>query len=150
MDAIYSMYGVYLYDNQLNHDYLIFYNNKRPEYIPYYLSQALSSIYHLNGEEKFKESIEIITEACNSEGLLLIKNDNYLTLTKTKKSHIPTYNAYDINWNETKSGFNPFEYNRCGIWNIGKSTYSSYRIDEYKHNREWLIRDNKIKEILND
>jgi hypothetical protein len=52
--------------------------------------------------------------------------------------------------NETKSGFNPFEYNRCGIWNIGKSTYSSYRIDEYKHNREWLIRDNKIKEILND
>jgi hypothetical protein len=28
MDTIYSMYGVYLYDNQLNHDYLIFYNNK--------------------------------------------------------------------------------------------------------------------------
>jgi hypothetical protein len=112
------MYGVYLYDNQLNHDYLIFYN-KKTWYIPYYLSQALSSIYHLNGEEKFKESIEIITEACNSEGLLLIKNDNYLTLTKKQKI---TYTNIQRIWyklNETKSGFNPFEYNRCGIWNIG-------------------------------
>ncbi len=28
MDLIYKIYSVYLYDNQLNHDYIFFYNRK--------------------------------------------------------------------------------------------------------------------------
>lgn len=54
LELIYKIYSVYLYDNQLNHDYVFFYN-RRVDFTgqlsnntPYHIGDALKSIYNLD------------------------------------------------------------------------------------------------------
>lgn len=173
MDIIYKIYSVYLYDNQLNHDYIILYNRNKSYFrkeltwdIPYKYSQAMNEIYKLKNlkdrkdfynsevseDEQLKlklESIQLITKSSsNCDNSLLIKNDGFLTIKKTGTTHLPHYNTYDIYWNETKSGINIHEWEVAGIWNIGNSHYSSYRIWEEKDVRESTIRDMKLNQLF--
>ena len=165
MDLIYKISAVYLYDHQLDHDFII--PNMRSYHftggesynLPYDFSGsnsygAFSKIHSMcldpNPDIKNIEqrSISFMNEACIKNNLLFIKNDGFLTIEKFEGTHLPNYNAYNIYWNETKSGINIFDYEIAHHWNIGKSSCSSYRIYEYKMEREKQIRDNKIKSIL--
>lgn len=161
MDLIYKIYSVYLYDNQLNHEYFIL--NKRSKGftgelkwdLPYGFSGsspygALNIIYNMKGDDKKEKSIEIMRETSIQNKLPFIKNDGFLTLVKTGKSHIDNYNTYDIYWNETKSGINLHDWEVLNVWTPGTSSYSCYRIWEEKTERESQIRDYKLQLILNN
>lgn len=165
MDLIYKIYSVYLYDNQLDHDFLIL-NNRSKRYqgvtwdLPYDFSGmsstgALGQIYNMKGKNRKEESISVMREVSEDNSLPFIKNDGFLTLVKTKVlsdfeggMKDSRYNIYDIFWNETKSGINIHEFEVLHIWSPGESSYSSYRIWEEKHEREIQIRDFKLQEIL--
>lgn len=156
MDLIYKIYSVLLYDNQLNHDYLILYKthtdwtSQRAYDLGYDFSNTLNKIYNLDKSSPnfIKKSIYEIENTCRRSNKLLVKNEGFLTLIKGKGTHLPNYNAYDIYWNETKSNINIHEYEVAAIWNIGSSSYSTYRIWEQKAEREKVVRDNKLNSIL--
>ena len=156
MDLIYKIYSVFLYDNQLNHDYLILYNtytdwtNQRSWDIGYDFSNAFNKIYNLDKSSSSfnNDSIREIKNAARRSNKLLIKNEGFLTLTKVRGTYLPNYNAYDIYWNETKSNINIHEYEVAAIWNVGNSSYSSYRIWEEKIERKRVKRDNMLNSIL--
>lgn len=160
MDLIYKISGAYLYDNQLNHDYLFFYNRKKSsfrnelntdaDYLMFGSSEfcANTEIYNMDKNDPLflEKSIEIMTERAEKSGVLMIKSNDFITLEaigEEKGRYIP----YNILWNETKSGINPFEWEVAGVWNPGQSTYSKIRLWESKDERESTIRDNKLKEI---
>jgi hypothetical protein len=161
MDLVYKIYSVYLYDNQLSHEYVFFYNRSK-SFIgdvnwdaPYDMFGsstfcANTIIYNLDKKDpQFKQkSIEIMLDAAKSTKTLFIKASDFISLEKLKPTHLPNYNIYDILWNETKSGINPHEYEVMGIWNPGSSQYSSYRIWEEKEERLKAIRDNQLNQIL--
>lgn len=178
MDLIYKIYSVYLYDDQLKHDYLFLYN-KTKGYIdlrvPYdmfggYSTSASNKIFRMDkSDPNFKpHSIQIMESAAKKNGIPMIKSTDFITLVPLKEGHVSysgigygeiikegkyaglrkqVYTPYDILWNETKSGINIHEYDVAGIWNIGSSSYSAYRIWEYKKEREIAIRDYKIKKL---
>jgi hypothetical protein len=115
IDVNYIMYGVMLYDNQLDHDYLILHNstigsfnsNRIDNELPYYTRQALGDIHTLNTEKTIhpihknrKQTIKLMSNACKSDSIKFIRNDDFLTIKKSSTSHMDRYNGYDIYWNE--------------------------------------------------
>lgn len=176
-DLIYKIYSVYLYDNQLNHDYVFFYNRSK-DYTgelscnaPWEIRCALNDIYQINKSDfnLYHKSIEIMEKAA-IEQIPLVKSSDFITLIPCGESKVSysgalpgdkvekdgkykglkkmVYTPYNIMWNETKSGINPHEYEVMGVWNPSKSNYSSYRIWEEKDNRESTIRDSKLKKLI--
>ncbi len=156
MDLTYKIYSVFLYDNQLNHDYLILYNtytnwtNQISWDLGYDFSNTFNKIYNLDkSSSSFNEdSIREIKNAARMSNKLLVKNEGFLTLVKGRGTLLHNYNAYDIYWNETKSNINIHTYDVVAIWNAGDSSYSSYRICEEKNERERIIRNNKLNLLL--
>ena len=182
MDLIYKIGGFYLYDNQLNHDYLFFYNRKKSSfgnelntdanYFMFGSSEfcANTVIYNMDKNDPLflEKSIEIMTKRAEKSGVLMVKSTDFITLEVIHEGSVSynghgggtlveegeykgyykqVYTPYNILWNETKSGINPFEWEVAGIWNPGQSTYSTIRLWESKDERESTIRDNKLKEI---
>lgn len=189
MDLVYKIYSVWLYDNQLDHDFIILYNRSKNFLtkeldwdIPYDYRDSLNEIFKIKdkGDPEFEsKSIEIIklaeiksnrTTISNlKKESLLIKNDGFLSLTPCGESRISysgvgdgdsikegeykglykkIYTPYDIFWNETKSGVNIHDWEVAGIWNVGNSFYSSYRIWKEKSEREKVILDNKLNQLI--
>ena len=186
MDLVYKIRGVYLYDNQLNHDYLFFYNRTKSyasglttnaDYFMFGSSDycASSIIYCMDKNDPLflEKSIEIMTKRAEKSGVLMVKSTDFITLREMGEGRV-SYNAhgvvgglggtlveegenkgyykqvytpYEILWNETKSGINPFEWEVAGVWNPGQSTYSTIRLWETKDERESTIRDNKLIEL---
>jgi hypothetical protein len=179
MDLIYKIYSVYLYDNQLNHDYVFLYNRKKGFSgelnwdAPYYMFGssdmcASTQIYRMDkSQPDFNEiSVRLMKSAAENQGITLIKATDFITLVpleegrasyggalpgdvvetegKHKGLKKSVYTPYEILWNETKSGINPHDFEVMGVWNVGQSQYSSYRIWEEKAEREKTIRDNKL------
>jgi hypothetical protein len=180
MDLIYKIYSVYLYDNQLNHDYVFFYNRKKSfngelnRDAPYYMFGysdmcANTQIFRMDkNDPNLKEkSVELMLKAAQTEGVTMIKASDFITLVPCGEGRVSyggafspddkvelegkykglkksVYTPYDILWNETKSGINIHDFEVMGVWNVGKSSYSSYRIWEEKAEREKTIRDNKL------
>lgn len=156
MDLVYKIYSVYLYDNQLDHNYFILYNrskrfgsNELTTNFPYRLSSALEDIYKkrqtcVDIEAHKLESIDILKNIIGNTSPI-IETKNYLTLVKRDSTHLSNYNIYDIYWNETKSGINLHEYEVVAIWNPGNTSCSAYRIYEGKENKDIAIRNNKLK-----
>lgn len=157
MDLVYKIYSVYLYDNQLEHGWVFFYNRKwnyRGELVcdaPYHMFSrydwcASQQIYNMDKvDPNFKEkSVYLMMEAAKREGVNMIRSKDFLTLQKINTTHMSNYNAYDVIWNETLSGFNPHQFEVMGVWVEGSSQYSSYRIWEEVSEREKAIRDNKL------
>jgi hypothetical protein len=185
MDLIYKIYSVWLYDNQLTHDWL-FFKNRTTDFMgrvwwdaPYLMFGssefcASTKIYNMDkSDPDFKEkSISLMTEAAKREGILLVKNIDFITLVPCGESKISysgatspddvvetegkykglkksIYTPYNVMFNETKAGFNPDEFDVMGIWNTGASQYTSYRIWEEKAERESVIRDYNLSILLN-
>lgn len=129
MENIYKVYTVYLYDDQLEHEYLILHNRVDRYFggisndLPYRISMALREIY--NNKEN---SVEKMKDASEREGLVFLKNDGFLKPIFLKPTSNPRYSIYDIYWNETKSGIVLDKYDLCSIWKEGGSSYSTYRI----------------------
>ena len=158
---IYKISSVYLYDNQVDHQYIIL-SNKTTAYtggekwdLPYGFSNAFNAIFaqkNVNryGFDKNAESIALMRIQCKHYDIPLIKNDGFLTVEKTCGTHLPNYNAYDIYWNESLSGINIHDYEVCHIWGVGESQYSTYRIWEHVTERDKVLRDNKIINLLDE
>ncbi len=151
MDLIYKIYSVYLYDNQLDHDYFILYN-RRNSYsglnwdLPF--SEVFKEIYTLEESQKKSQSVILMKEACEKEGILMVKTTDFITLKKIGSGNA-RYEAYDIFWNETKSGINIHEFEVAAKWSEGASQYSTYRILEAKAYRREEIISNSINSLLN-
>jgi len=137
----------YLYDNQLNGDYLILTNRRKAhepkeingvlefvetdEYIhnlPYSLSQGLIKIFQL-GKNSSDEYIRVMEETCKDAGLPLIKLIKPLIFEKIGTTHFPNYNAYEIYYDEGNGDLG--EYELAYLWNVGNSFVSTYRLYEY-------------------
>lgn len=161
MDLIYKIYSVYLYDTQLEHEWLILHNKYKSSFflhsdestLGFSFGQALNEIHNLPKKKKGK-SIDIIKDVMkNEKDKLLIRNDGFLTIDKIENTRDPKYSIYDIYWNETKSGINITEYDYCSIYNkpsptcAGTST-SCYRIFEEKRNRLIAMRGFNLESIL--
>lgn len=173
MDLVYKIYSVWLYDDGLKHDYMFFYDKSvYDSSIPYEMfgnsdwcaSHRIYNMAHevqsgfLKQETFLYESEKIMLNAASNSGMMMIKASDFLELVKTdiKAEHIThkDYSVYDIYWNETKSGINPHLWQLGGVWNIGQSTYSTYRIYEYIEEREkahkiWW-RDKQLNSLLDD
>ena len=185
MDLIYKIYSVYLYDNQLNHDYVFFYNRKKSftgeltRDAPYYMfgssdMSANTQIFRMDKSDPnfLEESVRIMKAAAEKEGVIMMRGSDFISLVALEEGRVSyggalpsdkvelegkykglkksVYTPFNIMWNETKSGINPHEFEVMGVWNAGKSEYSSYRIWEEVAEREKTIRDTKLKELLND
>lgn len=185
MDLIYKIYSVWLYQDQLKHSYVFFYNRSKSisgelEWsAPYFMFGssefcANTKIYNLdkNDPDFIEKSIILMRDAAKKEDILFLDASNFITLSKIEeieeritysgalfgeevekegeykglKKNI--YAAYDIMWNETKSGINPHEYEVMGVWKPGNSQYTIYRIWEEKENRISAIRDYKLNQII--
>lgn len=183
MDLIYKIYSVYLYDNQLGHDWVFFYNRSKSFTgelkwdAPYHMFGrydwcASTQIYRMDKTAKdFKDdSVRIMKAAAEKEGVVFMKGSDFISLVALEEGRVSysgfvlpgdkvetegkykglkkqVYTPYDIMWNETKSGFNPHQFEVMGVWKEGSSTYSSYRIWEEVDYREKTIRDNKLKSL---
>jgi len=162
MDLIYKINSVMLYDNQLDHDFLVLYNRKKSFTgelnwdIPYAYSDTFKDIYNMEKEPFVEGATVLLMEMAeltdnrgfNEPNSKFVNAKEFITLEKTRGSHLPNYNGYNIYWNETKSGINLHEFEVAGVWNKGASSYSSYRIWENKCEREKSIRDNKLEELF--
>jgi hypothetical protein len=160
-DLIYQIYSLWLYPNQLNHDYVFLHNHdlywlfSNGEHSANHKIYKLHNSSNLNDKEIKERSIFIMKESADKSGVLMIKSTNFITV-KPNEEYIflsnKHYKVYDIYWNETKSGINPHDYKQFSNWNIGNTTYSSYRIEDFKEKREiaykaWW-RDKQINSIL--
>lgn len=89
-DLIYKIYSVYLYDDQLENDYVLLYNRSVDIFgelssdVPWEIKCALNDIHHIdkNNSNLYHKSIEIMEKATKQEGIPLIKSSNFIT-------HIP-------------------------------------------------------------
>jgi len=101
VDLIYKIYSVWLYDNQLNHDFIILYNRRRNFLskelnwdIPYHYRDSLEEIFKIKDKVGFEsKSIELIKLAeikSNSQRKesLLVKNNGFLSLVPCGESRI--------------------------------------------------------------
>jgi len=184
MDLIYKIYSVYLYDNQLDHDWIFLYNRK-PGYTgqldwdpPFYMFSsygysASNQIHKIdkNDSNRKETSIKIMMNAAKREGILMIRAKDFISLVPIEEGRVTyssgvlpgdivetegqykglkkqIYTPYEIIWNETRSGVNPHEFEVMGVWNEGSSTCTTYRIWETKSEREKVVRDYKLINIL--
>ena len=180
MDLIYKIYSVYLYDNQLEHDWVFFYNRKKNyagdwcNDAPYHMFgsydwSASTQIFRMDkNDPKLKEkSVELMIKEAKDAGVIMMKASEFISLVALEEGRVSysgalsgekvetegkykglkksVYTPYEILWNETKSGFNPHQFEVMGVWKEGSSSYSAYRIWEEATERESRIRDYKLE-----
>jgi hypothetical protein len=97
MDLIYKIYSVWLYNNQLNHDWVFFYNRKMSYRgdAPYYMfgsSEMCASNQILNMDKKdpnfIENSIRIMKAAADREGITFIKAKNFISLIALEEGQV--------------------------------------------------------------
>ena len=180
MDLIYKIYSVYLYDNQLNHDWVFFYNRKKSftgelnRDAPYYMFGssdwcANTKIFRMDKSDPnfLEESVRIMKAAAEKEGVIMMRGSDFISLIALEEGRVSysgalpgekvetegkykglkksVYTPYEILWNETKSCFNPHQFELMGVWKEGSSSYSSYRIWEEAAERAMPARDYKLQ-----
>jgi hypothetical protein len=181
MDLIYKIYSVYLYDNQLEHDWVFFYNRTKSftgeleRHAPYSMFSgssdwsASTKIFRMDktGPNFKQESVNIMKAAAEKEGIVFMRGSDFISLVALGEGQVSysgaqpgdkveldgkykglkkqVYTPYDVMWNETKSGFNPHQFEVMGVWEEGSFSYSSYRIWEEAAERESRIRDYKLE-----
>lgn len=180
MDLIYKIYSVYLYDNQLEHDWVFFYN-RRKSYNGEWLNDApgymfgnydwcaSTQIFRMDkNDPKLKEkSVELMIKEAKDAGVIMMKATDFISLVALEEGRVSysgalpgekvetegkykglkksVYTPYNIMWNETKSCFNPHQFELMGVWKEGGTSYSSYRIWEEAAERKSPIRDYKLQ-----
>lgn len=134
----------YLYDHQLNIDYLIFSNRireskleiiddkvvlTRTEFsnnLPFEFSQVLTKIYNLTDKT---ESVELMKKVCKKLNLPFVKLETPLLYVRIDKTHLENYNGYEIFY-PLKNG-EIADYELAHSWNIGNSSTSTFRVYEF-------------------
>lgn len=146
-DLKYIITSVLLYDNSLNMDYIFLHN--KTDGLPYYLNEKLKEIYQ-DPEWKLKNlREEKVQELLKINDVVPVKVNDCIELVKTRGTHMDHYNGYDIYWNETKSGINPFQWIRAEVWNKNyPSQVWTMRLDEYKENRIKEYRNILISQLI--
>ena len=180
MDLIYKIYSVCLYDNQLAHDWVFFYNRTKgftgevnwdAPYNMFGSSDwcASTKIFRMDktGPNFKQQSVSIMKAAVEKEGIVFMRGSDFISLMALGEGQVSysgalpgdkvetegqykglkknVYTPYDVMWNETKSGFNPHQFQVMGVWREGSSSYSAYRIWEESAYRESRIRDYKLE-----
>lgn len=148
---MYKFYSAYLYDNQLEHEFLILHN--KDSILDYDRSNILNKIYQYKDIDKKEYSINLMKSAFGSESrfhkkTLFIENKGFVKLVKCFGTHLPNYNAYDLYWNESASGVNIHNWDYCSVWKAESSQCSVYRTHEYKSERLSYNRYLSIQNIL--
>jgi len=101
MDLIYKIYSVYLYDNQLNHDWVFFYNRKN-NYLgelcndaPYHMFGkydwcANTQIFRMDkNDPDFREkSVDIMIMAAKNEGVIMMRGTDFISLVQLGEGHV--------------------------------------------------------------
>lgn len=101
MELIYKIYSVWLYQNQLDHEWFFFYNRKVDflgnvsSEAPYFMfsnsnMSASHKIYNMDKTHPdfLEESVRIMRSAASSEDVQLIKNNGIITLVPCGESKI--------------------------------------------------------------
>ena len=176
-DLIYKIQSVWLYQNQLKHDWVFFYNRK-PSYLPNefdcsapYEMFSGSSDYSANVKihrlskydpNKDIKSIEIMKNAAKKAGLKLIDAKDFITLKPIGESRISYTSAYlpsDVLETEgeykglKKNIYTPYEIQ----WNETLSGINPHEFEvmgiwntgssQYQTYRIWEEKDERLKAI---
>ena len=100
MDLVYKIYSVWLWDSQLLHDWLFFYNRKTDFTgilrwdAPYFMFgnsiSASHNIYNMDKSDPdfIENSVRIMRSSASLEGIDLIKNNGIITLIPCGESQI--------------------------------------------------------------
>lgn len=176
MDLIYKIYSVYLYQNQLGHDWVFFYNRRKGLFngltsdLPWAISNALNVIYARKGLDPEPSSVRYMLAAAANAGITMLKGSDFISLVPLGEGTVSysgaigpgdvveaegeykglkknVYTPYEVRWNETLSGFNPFEFEMMGVWQEGSTQCTSYRIWEEASERDKTIRDRRLIEL---
>ncbi len=132
MDLIYKIYSVYLYDNQLNHDWLFFYNrktdfmgnvNRDAPYLMFSGSFDLSAniqIYRMDktAPDFLEQSVRLMKAAAQKSDIELIPGKDIITLVPCGKSHISYSGAQPGDIVETEGKYK----------GLKKSVYTPYNV----------------------
>lgn len=173
MDLNYKIYSVYLYDNQLDHEY-VFFHNKGRDFIgnlnwdaPYMMFgsssfTASNKIYNFDKKDpNFKDkSIEIMKSAAEREKILFIKNSNFISLVPTREGRV-SYSGSgtgDLVKDGEYKGLRKQTYTPYDIfWNETKSGINPHLYDvmsiwnpgqsQYSSYRIWETKEERISAI---
>jgi hypothetical protein len=131
MDLIYKIYSVYLYDNQLNHDWLFFYNRKTDfmgninRDAPYYMFGssdfcASTQIYRMDktAPDFLEQSVRLMKAAANKEGIELISGKDIITLVPLEEGRVSYSGALPGDVVETEGKYK----------GLKKSIYTPYNV----------------------
>jgi len=132
MDLIYKIYSVYLYQNQLNHDWLFFYNrktdfmgnvNRDAPYLMFSGSFDLSAniqIYRMDktAPDFLEQSVHLMKASAHKEGIKLIPGKDLITLVPCGESSISYSGALPGDVVETEGKYK----------GLKKSIYTPYNV----------------------
>lgn len=131
MDLIYKIYSVYLYQNQLNHDWLFFYNRKTDfmgninRDAPYYMFGssdfcASTQIYRMDktAPDFLEQSVHLMKASAHKEGIKLIPGKDLITLVPCGESSISYSGALPGDVVETEGKYK----------GLKKSIYTPYNV----------------------
>jgi hypothetical protein len=131
MDLIYKIYSVYLYDNQLNHDWLFFYNRKIDfmgnvnRDAPYYMFgssdfSASTQIYRMNKTtpDFLEQSVRLMKAAAHKEGIELISGKDIITLVPLEEGRVSYSGALPGDVVETEGKYKGLKKSIYTLYNV--------------------------------
>jgi hypothetical protein len=132
MDLIYKIYSVYLYDNQLNHDWLFFYNrktdfmgnvNRDAPYLMFSSSYDISANTQIFRMDKtapdfLEQSVRLMKDAAKRSDIELIPGKDIITLVPCGESRISYSGALPGDVVETEGKYK----------GLKKSVYTPYDV----------------------
>jgi hypothetical protein len=146
MDLIYKIYSVYLYDNQLNHDYVFFYNRKKDfrgeltRDAPYYMFGpsdmcASTQIFRMDKSDPnfLEQSVRVMKAAAKDQGITMIKANDFISLVALEEGRVSYSGALPGDIVETegkykglkKQVYTPYDV----MWNETKSGINPHEFE---------------------
>lgn len=146
MDLIYKIYSVYLYDNQLNHDWVFFYNRKKDmqgnmttgaPYSMFGMSDwcANTKIFRMdkNDPDFIEKSVQIMTYNAKNEGIIMMKGSEFISLSALGEGQVSYSGAMPGDTVETegqykglkKQVYTPYEI----LWNETLSRFNPHQFE---------------------
>ena len=174
MDLIYKIYSVYLYNNQLNHDWVFFYNRKKSftgelnRDAPYYMFGssdwcANTKIFRMDKSDPnfLEESVHIMKAAAEKEGIIMMRGSDFISLVALEEGRVSYSGAMPGDVVELEGeykGLKKSTYTLFNImWNETKSGINPHEWEvmgvwnagstSYSSYRIWEETDERLKAI---
>lgn len=147
MDLVYKIYSVYLYDNELEHDWVFFYNREKSYTgklscdAPFFMFGssdycASTKIYRMdkNDPNRKEKSIQLMLDCAKRSGITMIKAKDFISLVPIEEGRVSYSGAFlpgDIVETEgrykglKKQVYTPYEI----IWNETKSGINPHEFE---------------------